>query len=509
MFSQKDIDFLYSKHIEIANLLEHRKFLMEDNFYVNLYKPATINDGILKLSPIEKEKYLNLFETNKNNFKITKFVPASGAASRMFQFLINFLNEFDLENDSINAYINKNNDNLLQTFIVGIEKLPFFENINKLLSNQVFKNDDEYIYNFIKILIGKNYYNYSERPKGIIPFYKIDNDYSTPVDKHLEESMLYSLSNGKANIHFTVAKDYEEDFKKLTTNFITKNKLTNNINYSFSHQNNCTDTIAWSKKYEPLKNNEELIIRPSGHGALLLNLNELNEDIVFIKNIDNVLHHTSTEMIDYKKILGGILIDIQEKIFYYLNKIENFISIEIEIEIIDFIQNKLNRSIDEDFNFFTNENKIIYLKKQLNRPIRVCGMVKNEGEPGGGPFWTIDQKGNITLQIVESTQINLKSDKQNKILQNATHFNPVDLVCSLKNYQNKKFNLQDFVDYSMGFMVKKSKNGETFIAYELPGLWNGSMAHWHTIFVEVPISTFNPVKTVVDLLKPAHQRKIQ
>lgn len=508
MFNQNELDFLKENNIEISVLLEHRNYLIEENFYVNLLKPATINDGILKLSNIEIDNYQNIFESKKENFKISKFVPASGAASRMFQFLTTFLNEYNIENETINAYINRKKDNLLQTFIVGIEKLPFYEVINNQLKIHNFTSEDNYILEFVKILIGNDFLNYSNKPKGILPFHKIENDYSTPIDKHLEEAMLYTFTNNKANIHFTISKDHEEDFIKLTKNYLENNNLIHKIEYSFSYQNTSTDTIAWNKSYEPFKNNDFIVTRPSGHGALLYNLNLLVADIVFIKNIDNILHHTSQEMINYKKILGGILIEIQEKIFFYLNHLKHNTSIEFELEIIEFINQKLNKKIDEDFEFFTDENKKNYLIKQLNKPIRVCGMVKNEGEPGGGPFWILDQKGNKSLQIIETAQINLKSDKQAKILQNATHFNPVDLVCSLKNFQNETFNLQEFVDKSMGFMVKKSKNGETFIAYELPGLWNGSMAFWHTIFVEVPISTFNPVKTVVDLLKPAHQRKI-
>jgi Domain of unknown function (DUF4301) len=509
MFNQKDLEFLKLKNIEPAVLKEHRNYLIEENFFVNLLKPATINDGIQKLSKLEIEKYQEIFEIRKNNYKITKFVPASGAASRMFQFLTVFLNEFNKEQESINAYINRKKDNLLQTFIIGIEKFPFYNEINNQLKHQNILSEDDYIYQFIKILIGNEFLNYSEKPKGILPFHKIDDNYSTPVDKHLEEAFLYTLTNKKANIHFTVSKDYENEFKILTEKFLQKNNLKNDINYSFSFQDVSTDTIAWTKNFEPYKNNNTLITRPSGHGALLYNLNQLDANFVFIKNIDNVLHHTSQEMITYKKVLAGILIEIQEKIFNYIIQIEQFYSKELEQEVINFMYESINRTIDEDFDFFTDENKKKYLIEQLNRPIRVCGMVKNEGEPGGGPFWIIDQKGKKSLQIIETAQINSKSEKQIKILKNATHFNPVDLVCSLKNYQNKTFNLQDFVDNSMGFMVKKSKDGTTILAYELPGLWNGSMAKWHTIFVEVPIDTFNPVKTVVDLLKPANQRKLQ
>jgi hypothetical protein len=509
MFSEENLIFLKEKKINLEVLLQHRNYLMEENFYVNLLKPATINDGILKLSNLEITHYKEIFKNKKDEFKITKFVPASGAASRMFQFLLTFLNEYNFENESINAYINRKKDNLLLSFIIGIEKFPFYDTINNMLKNEKIENEDQYLYNFITILLSEKHLDFSNKPKGIIPFHKINNNFSTPIEKHLEETMLYAFSNNKANIHFTISKEHEPEFKKITLDYLKNNKLENNINFSFSYQDSQTDTIAWSKKHIPLQNNKnQLITRPAGHGALLHNLNNLDADLVFIKNIDNVLHHTSQEMIDYKKVLAGILFEIQTEIFNFLNQLENNFSQKHQNEIKSFIENRLNENIDEDFQFFTEENKIIYLQKTLNKPIRVCGMVKNEGEPGGGPYWIIDNKGKKSLQIIEANQINLNSEKQKKISENATHFNPVDLVCSLKNYQNKPFNLFEFVDNSAGFMVKKSKNSIPFLAYELPGLWNGSMAKWHTIFVEVPITTFNPVKTVVDLLKPAHQRKI-
>lgn len=509
MFSEENLKFLKEKNINPDVLLQHRDYLIDDNFYVNLIKPATINDGIINLSNSELEEYLQIFETKKNKFKLTKFVPASGAASRMFQFLITFLAEYNPDNETINAYINRNHDNLLQAFIIGLEKFPFFETINGILKKENLKTEDEYIYQFIKVLISEDLLNYSNKPKGILPFHKINDEISTPVDKHLEEAMLYAVSNNKTYIHFTISKENQKDFEEITKKYLKANNLENTIDFSFSYQETHTDTIAWTKKFKPLENeNNQLIIRPSGHGALLHNLNNIDSDIVFVKNIDNVLHHTSNELIEYKKVLAGILIEIQEKIFYYLHELEKNNLIEIQNEIFDFVIKKLNEEIEDDFEYFSFENKVKYLINFLNRPIRVCGMVKNEGEPGGGPFWVLDKKGKTSLQIIESSQINTNIEKQEKILKKATHFNPVDLVCSLKDYKGNSYNLQEFIDNNTGFMVKKSKNGVPFIAYELPGLWNGSMAKWHTIFVEVPVTTFNPVKTVVDLLKPAHQRKI-
>ena len=252
--------------------------------------------------------------------------------------------------------------------------------------------------------------------------------------------------------------------------------------------------------------NGNLIFRPAGHGALIQNLNEINADIIFIKNIDNIIQNHIETIGFYKKGLAGILIDLQQKIFSYLLKMEHYRLINSDLEeILYFVKTSLNIKIGEDFEKFTLQNKTEFLKTTLNKPIRVCGMVKNEGEPGGGPFWVFDKYGNSTLQIVESAQIDLNNESQFKILKSATHFNPVDLVCGTKNYKSEKFDLNDFIDKNSGFIVEKSKNGKQLKGYELPGLWNGAMAKWITIFVQVPLITFNPVKTVNDLLKPAHQ----
>ena len=246
-----------------------------------------------------------------------------------------------------------------------------------------------------------------------------------------------------------------------------------------------------------------MVFRPGGHGALIENLNSLNADIIFIKNIDNVIQNHIEIVALYKKALAGILIQCQETTFNYLKLLDNeSVSNESLNEIVKFLITKLNVSVSEDFSKYTKESKVDYLQNVLNRPIRVCGMVKNEGEPGGGPFWVRDKKGNVFLQIIEASQVD--SD-QKKILESATHFNPVDLVCGNKNYQGQNFDLTKFVDKNTGFIVEKNKNGKSLKAYELPGLWNGAMAKWLTIFVEVPLITFNPVKTVNDLLKPAHQ----
>ncbi|MEY3499365.1 MAG: hypothetical protein RL308_1034 [Bacteroidota bacterium] len=478
-----------------------------------LNRPATINDGILKLSDTEFQEYSNYFDAEKGKLKLKKFVPASGAASRMFKFLNEFLNEFDFENETINAYVNRKNAANLSIFLVGMEKFPFFKLIDKQLKATFPDfdswNKDQKNYHFIKMMLDEEHFNFANKPKGILPFHDYNSHIATPIEEHLTECALYSTANGISNLHFTVSEMHKDQFEKTLNKVKSKIELEHNtaIAINFSHQKSETDTIAVDLNNNPFRNNEgKLVFRPGGHGALIENLNALNADIVFIKNIDNVIQNESKKIALYKKALAGILIELQQIIFRYLSELEKGQDFEIA-EMTTFLTDKLNHNLIPDFAKFTIENKISYLKEVFNRPIRVCGMVKNEGEPGGGPFWVNDAKGISTLQIVETSQTDFSNEMQVKIATKATHFNPVDLVCGIRNYKGEKFDLTTYIDTKSGFIVDKNKDGKPLKGYELPGLWNGAMANWITIFVEVPLLTFNPVKTVNDLLKPAHQQK--
>lgn len=479
----------------------------------NLNRPAVVNDGILKLTKEEFQKYSNYFDTKKDKLKLKKFVPASGAASRMFKFLKEFLNEFDIENESINAYINRKKANNLSLFLAGLEKFPFFKTIEKQLRETHIDfdswNKDQKRFHFIKRMLDIEHFDYANKPKGILPFHIYKNHIATPIEEHLIESVLYASSDGNAHLHFTVSEIHKSQFEKTLDKIKSKIELKHNIKIviNFSHQKSETDTIAVDLNNIPFRDGyNKLVFRPGGHGALIENLNSLDADIVFIKNIDNVIQNESETIALHKKALAGILIELQQIIFRYLYDIEN-INENKFIEITTFITEKLDHNLIPDFAKFTIENKISYLKEFLNRPIRVCGMVKNEGEPGGGPFWVNDSKGNATLQIVETAQIDLNNENYALIAKNATHFNPVDLVCAIKDYKGSKFDLRDYIDVNSGFIVDKNKEGKPLKGYELPGLWNGAMAKWIAVFVEVPLITFNPVKTVNDLLKATHQQK--
>jgi len=478
-----------------------------------LNRPATINDGILKLSDTELHKYSNCFDAKKDKLKLKKFVPASGAASRMFKFLNEFLNEFDIENETINAYVNRKNAANLSIFLVGIEKFPFFKLIDKQLKATFPDfdswNKDQKNYHFIKMMLDQAHFDFANKPKGILPFHEYKSHSATPIEEHLTECVYYSTANGISNLHFTVSEIHKDQFEKTLNKVKSIIELEHNttIAINFSHQKSETDTIAVDVNNNPFRNNEgKLVFRPGGHGALIENLNALDADVVFIKNIDNVIHNDAEKIAFYKKVLGGILIELQQLTFNYLSELEKGQDFEIA-EMTTFLNEKLNHNLISDFSKYTLENKISYLKEVFNRPIRVCGMVKNEGEPGGGPFWVNDPKGTCSLQIVETSQADLTNENQAAIATRATHFNPVDLVCGIRNYKGEKFDLTTYIDTKSGFIVDKNKDGKPLKGYELPGLWNGAMANWITIFVEVPLLTFNPVKTVNDLLKPAHQQK--
>ncbi len=512
-FSSNDFVQIYNQGISLDSINSQKKNFENGISKTVIERPAKINDGILTFLESEFIVKSKFFDSKKNNFKLKKFVPASGAASRMFKFLNEFIKDFDIDNESINSYINKKSANDLTVFLAGLEKFPFFQKVDKSLkttfSDFNLWDSDKKNLQFIEFLILNQVFDFANKPKAILPFHKYKNHIATPIEEHLNESVFYASSNNISNLHFTISKNHQEQFEIILSHVKQKieKESGSKINVAFSYQETKSDTIAVDLKNNPLRNEfGSLIFRPGGHGALLENLNNLDADIVFIKNIDNVIQNHKEQIALYKKGLAGILLEMQYQIFDFLNQIENNSIQENNItEIIEFISKKLNIQIIDGFDKFTFENKIHYLVEILNRPIRVCGMVKNEGEPGGGPFWVKDQKGNTSLQIVETAQVDMKNIQQAQILKNSTHFNPVDLVCGIKNYKKQKFNLQDFVDHSSGFIVEKTKNGMDYKAYELPGLWNGAMAKWITIFVQVPLITFNPVKTVNDLLKPAHQ----
>ncbi len=512
--TSKHIEQLKNKGITEDQVNQQLMLFKSGLPYVNLKSAASLGDGICEFSNEEKEASIKHYELRKESLDIMKFVPASGAATRMFRFLFQFLEKYNVEEESINSYINRNKASELSLFLVGLEKLPFYTSVLQMVKENTpdyntLSNNQKMVL-FIKMVLEKDKLNYSFFPKGVLPFHKYKDHVSTAFEEHLFESVLYASSNNVSNLHFTISKKhlaiFNEEFKRIQT--IVEQKTNTKFNVTFSYQNESTDTIAVTLDNEPvIDENGDLSFRPSGHGALLSNLNALKADIIFIKNIDNVVvYKYEKEVAEHKKILAGVLLKTQEKAFEFLKSLENDNNTEADlVAIAQFLRSSLNVVISPEFEKYSLKYQIEYLKGKLNRPIRVCGMVKNEGEPGGGPFWVKGESGTISLQIVEAAQIDKSNKYQKGILKHATHFNPVDLVCGIKDYKGNVFNLEKFVDPQTAFITKKTIEGKEIKAMELPGLWNGSMANWNTIFVEVPLVTFNPVKTVTDLLKPAHQ----
>jgi hypothetical protein len=370
--------------------------------------------------------------------------------------------------------------------------------------------DSEFV-KVLKILLDKYGLNYGNLPKGLLLFHTYPNGIRTAFLEHLVEGVLYAKnSQNIVNLHFTVSPEHHLLFENhLKDNIETYEKYYGvKFDISFSEQKKSTDTIAVTADNEPFRDdNGMLVFRPGGHGALIENLNDLDADIVFIKNIDNVVPDwLKASTIRYKQLIAGVLVCLQQQTFTYLKELENPEISEVKLQIIaKFCQTRLHNTNINAISL-TKSDLREYLINKLNRPIRVCGMVKNEGEPGGGPYLVYNADGTISPHILESSQINIEDEKQKNLMRNATYFNPVDLVCGLKNYKGEKFQLPDFVDESTCFISSKSKNGKELKALELPGLWNGAMSNWNTIFTEVPIETFNPVKNVNDLLREQHQQ---
>lgn len=483
--------------------------------YINLVSPATTTDGIVRLGESELEHLIDYYSENRSAYSILKFVPASGAASRMFKQLFEFIETYK-DKAIPDSVLTQNDDfNSVSNFFAKLDKFAFYEDLKAVLKsadldldNLLSKGDYVTILEYLLLDTGLGYGN---KPKALLKFHRYETGNRLALEEHLVEAAVYSADHdGNASVHFTISPEHKSSFKAAINKVKKSYESLFNVkfNITYSEQKPSTDTVAVDMANKPFRNADEtLLFRPGGHGALIENLNDLKEEIVFVKNIDNIVPDSlREETYRYKKAIGGLLMELQDTCFQHLEWLDmGDLEEEELIEIADFAKNKLNIDLTDAFDGFSEIEKIDFLYNKLNRPMRVCGMVKNEGEPGGGPFWVEDENGTRSLQIVESSQIDKNDKKQIKILSQATHFNPVDLVCGLYDFKGNKFNLPDYIDPQTGFISIKSKDGRELKALELPGLWNGAMADWITVFVETPIITFNPVKTVNDLLRPQHQ----
>ena len=513
MFRPEDISQIKARGSQ-TEVIEQQIENFKTGFpFLKLTEAASNYHGIIQLSVNEIQKYLSIFEEKKSNeLELLKFVPASGAASRMFKSLFTALD--DLRKGKTTAEIMT--DKEVAVFFEKLDQFAFYEDLQKLAFSVNKTIEEIPAQKILEWVLLEQGLNYGNLPKALLKFHRYPEICRTPLEEHFVEGAMYSKSNsGKVNLHFTVSTEHQQAIEQLVACIKPKYEELLGVTYlvSFSNQKPSTDTVAVTLENELFRNNDNsLLFRPAGHGALLENLNDLDADIVFIKNIDNVVpEQLQKPTIDSKKALAGILIDLQEQIFYFQKKLKehhpNSLESAFYAEVANFLENVLNITPPQNQYFSEKQELYHYFSKKMNRPVRVCGMVKNQGEPGGGPFFAVNSDGSISPQIVESSQIDFSDLEQATIAQKATHFNPVDLVCGVRNYEGKKYNLLEFSDPKTGLITIKSSDGRELKAQELPGLWNGSMSDWNTLFVEVPIETFNPVKTVNDLLRKEHQTK--
>ena len=503
--SPNDLDQLKQKGISQAQIERQQDEFKTGFPFLKLEAAASIGKGIVTPSEDDIKKYIDSWnEYKKGGKKIMKFVPASGAASRMFKNLFAFL---DADSDEPTTDFEKE-------FFANISKFAFFNELDAACKKNEGLGVSELIASgkyklIVENLLNSKGLNYGQLPKGLLLFHSYSDGARTPLEEHLVEGALYADSEGIVHLHYTVSPEHQALFEAKVAETKGKYESLYNVKYdiSFSVQKPSTDTIAVNPDNTPFRNSDgSLLFRPGGHGALIENLNEIDADVVFIKNIDNVVpDRIKTDTVTYKQVIAGILVELQAKTFEYIKVLESGVYDHSKLEeIIRFLQRDLCCR-KSDIKELEDAELVVYLKKKLNRPMRVCGVVKNVGEPGGGPFLTYNADGTVSLQILESSQIDKNNVEYMKMFTEGTHFNPVDLVCATKDVNGNSFKLPDYVDRSTCFISSKSKNGKELKALELPGLWNGAMSDWNTVFVEVPLSTFNPVKTVNDLLREQHQ----
>lgn len=505
MFNSEDLELIAKKGIS-TELIQEQLDRFKTGFpYLKIKSVAKVGDGIVRLTDAEVEECEALWaEFQQSGGTVEKFVPASGAASRMFKNVFEFVSankpapETDFE----------------KKLFDGIENFAFYKTLDANCEKAFGKG--------VKALIAEGRYvdvakgiiypegmNYGALPKALLQFHKVNEDKAnTPLEEHLEEGAQYASDlNKNVNIHFTVSPEHRKEFEKLIAVVVPEMEKEWGVKYnvSMSEQKSSTDTIAVNMDNTPYRENGKLLFRPAGHGALIENLNEIDADVVFVKNIDNVVPRKLREItVTYKKVLGGFLVKLMKQISAYAEKLEaGCTGAELQ-EMLKYAEEVLSIS-NEAAKDYSEAELAEYLKKKFNRPIRVCGVVRNDGEPGGGPYLAFNEDGTASPQILEAAQIDSSKPEAVELMKSGTHFNPVDLVCYVKTAKGGKFNLKEYVDKNTGLISEKSKSGVVIKALELPGLWNGSMSDWTSVFVEVPIETFNPVKTVNDLLRPQHQ----
>ena len=508
MLSPQDLKQLAQKGISEAQF-ETQIHNFEKGFpFANLAGAATLGDGIVHFSDADVHEYAALFEQKRSELSMVKFVPASGAASRMFKDLIDVEQKYD-------ASAKKNAFSGITKCLDNVTKLALSDALQQVMQqqgldvNQCAQNKD--YRTLAKYILKPEGLGYQQKPKAMLLFHKYPEGARTAFEEHLVEGVEYAqMADKTVHLHFTISPEHRSLFQNKVQEVVPALEEKYGVRYDiqFSEQMSKTDMVALDKNGNVVRNEDgSILFRPGGHGALIENLNALEADLIFIKNIDNVTTDAlrGTTYL-YKKALAGYLLYVQEAVHECLHHLESLSVSDTTLSQIEgFAAKMLNIRFSMTYFSRSMRERISYLARKLNRPIRVCGMVRNEGEPGGGPYWVRNQHGHKNLQIIEASQIDFNNRFQVEMVQASSHFNPVDLICGVINYKGNKFNLKNYIDKNTGFISKKKQNGIEMTIQELPGLWNGAMADWNTIFVEVPIETFTPVKTLSDLLRKEHQ----
>ena len=518
IFTDKDIRQIEDHGLTLEEVNRQLDIFKVPFPYLDLLRPCTAGDGVKIIDKGEMQDLIGTYEQEAPKRGCLKFVPASGAASRMFKVLLSFLNrEKEINRDSISAEADGGQKGArdLLTFMDGVRQFAFFEDLKSVIS----RNDLDIntllergqFTESIRFLLNEPGLNYASLPKGLLKFHWYPEGGRTAFEEHLVEAASYVAGRDRGcRLHFTVSKEHLGEFEGLLEKVrpVYEQNYNASFHVTFSMQKESTDTLAVDPENMPFRQKDgKILFRPGGHGSLIENLNDLKGDIIFVKNIDNVVpDRLKPDTFKWKKILGGYLIDIQAKVFSFLKRLSSGAPDDAFLDrVMEYVKDGLCLTVPVAKEKAQAGEKRTFLMETLDRPIRVCGMVKNVGEPGGGPFWVRDKSGESSCQIVEMAQVDPDSEEHQDILAASTHFNPVDLVCGVSDFKGRPFDLRRYVDPGAVFIAQKSKDGKDLKALEHPGLWNGAMARWITIFVEVPIITFNPVKTVNDLLRKEHQ----
>lgn len=508
IWTTQDIQQFKELNISVDKVTEDLKTFRRGLSKQSLERAATIGDGISVLKPRAARKLVRFFEDAQNTTEVVKFVPASGAATRMFKPLLSFLEASEAKDFSFSAYLKSHVE--VSDFIKEAHHFPFHDTVLKQLPADFSFDAPASVILYLKALLQSPGLNLGNKPKALLPFHKNEGQTPLVLEEHILEALHYAKSKGTAQLHFTISEGHLAAFNEAIKEISASDKFRDlgAFNVQFSHQKTETDTLVVGLDLHPLRDNDgRLVFHPAGHGALLDNLAALQANVIFIKNVDNVCApHGLETSLEYKKILGGKLLQVQQQMFAYTEALDSEIPLDATdlAFMVTFFKETFSKNLPEYFEEMALEEQRTFLLELFHRPIRVCGMVENEGKTGGGPFWIKDSLGQESLQIIEASQVAVKDPEQLEIFEASTHFNPVDIVCGIKNYKGETFDLTAFNNPSAAFIAEKNRLGKRVKVLELPGLWNGGMWEWNSIFIEIPKETFTPVKTVLDLLDPGH-----